>query len=143
MTVEIDRATTEAIYVNTNIEAIYQLLKSHDTWLISKEEQCICITNEDGLDAFLAVSGKQIIIESILFAKSQVNNVVQLNEEILKTHQLFPLTTIAITTLENEEYYMAFGSLSAQSKPESIFIEIETLFDNMAAFLDAYELYLA
>jgi hypothetical protein len=102
----------------------------------------LCITNEDGLDAYLAVSGEQIIVETILFAKAQVNNVAGLNEEILRTHQIFPLTTVATTSIDDEEYYMAFGALSSQSKEESIDIEITALFDNVAGFLEAYEDYL-
>ena len=71
-----------------------------------------------------------------------VADIAALNQQILKTHQVFPLTTIGITTVEDEDYYMAFGALSSQSKEESIIIEVETLFDNVAAFLDAYEDYL-
>ena len=55
---------------------------------------------------------------------------------------MFPLTTIGITVVENQEYYVSFGALSSQSKEESIIIEIETLFNNVAGFLDAYESYL-
>ena len=125
-----------------DIQTLDQLLKTREGWLISPEDDCICITNEDGIDAYLAISGEQIVIESILFAKSQVTDTAALNDEILRTHQLFPLSTLAITRLNGEEYYMAFGALSAQSKPESLFIEIETLFDNVNNFLDAYESYL-
>ena len=55
---------------------------------------------------------------------------------------LFPLTTVAISDINGEEYYTAFGALSAQSKAESIQIEVTTLFQNVAAFLDAYETHL-
>lgn len=119
-----------------------ELLSGHEDWAVHSENGCICVTNEDGLDAYIAVSGAQIVVESILFAKSQVKDVAGLNHEILKTHQVFPLTTIGITTVDGEEYYTSFGALSSQSKAESIVIEVETLFDNVAGFLDAYEDYL-
>ena len=61
-----------------------------------------------------------------------------LNEEILKTHMIFPLTTVGISNVAGDEYYTAFGSLSSQSKPESVMIEVQTLFQNVEAFLDAY-----
>jgi len=118
------------------------LLSKRDDWAIHSEDGCLCITNEDGLDAYLAISGQQIVVESILFDKGNVKDVAKLNEEILKTHQVFPLTTVAITNVDSQEYYMAFGALSSQSKEESVVIEVETLFDNVAGFLDAYEDYL-
>ncbi len=121
---------------------VEELLVKREGWVVADEGDCICITNEDGLDAYLAVSGEQILVESILFAKSQVVDVAGLNETILKTHQIFPLTTVAITAVEDEEYYMAFGALSSQSKAESIVIEVEQLFSNISGFLDAYESFL-
>jgi uncharacterized protein YjfI (DUF2170 family) len=116
-----------------------ELLSKQDGWAVHSENDCLFITNEDGLDAFVAVSGAQIVVESLLFSKSQVKDAAALNDEILKTHQIFPLTTIGISSVEGEEYYVSFGSLSSQSKEESIVIEIEALFDNVTGFLDAYE----
>lgn len=121
---------------------VEELLARRDGWVVANEGDCICITNEDGLDAYLAISGAQILVESILFSKRQVANVSSLNETILKTHQIFPLTTVAITTVEDEEYYMAFGALSAQCDAESILTEVEQLFVNIPGFLDAYENFL-
>ena len=125
-----------------NLTQLQDIAAKHEGWVVGEENGCLCITNEDGLDAYLAVSGEQIIVESILFAKKQVNDVAALNEEVLRTHQIFPLTTIATTVIDDEEYYMAFGALSSQSKEESIDIEITALFDNVSGFLDAYENYL-
>ncbi|MCG8464531.1 MAG: YjfI family protein [Xanthomonadales bacterium] len=121
-----------------DLAQIEGLLSKHEGWVVHHENDCLCVTNEDGLDAYVAVSGAQILVESILFAKMQVGDTAALNDEILKTHQVFPLTTIGITVVEGTEYYMCFGALSSQSKEESIVIEVETLFDNVAGFLDAY-----
>ena len=115
------------------------LLGERDGWAVHTDEECLCVTNEDGLDAYLAVSGAQIVVESILFAKQQVKDVAGLNAEILATHQVFPLTTVAVTAIDGEDYYVAFGALSSQSKAESIRIEVEALFANVTGFLDAYE----
>lgn len=125
-----------------NLSQLEALLAKKDDWAVHLENNCLCITSEDGLDAYLAVSGEQIIVESILFAKSQVRNPVALNEQILKTHQVFPLSTICVNTVDGEDYYVAFGSLSSQSKEESVAIEVQTLFDNVSGFLDAYEEFL-
>lgn len=125
-----------------NLDSLEGIFKNNESWAVVREEGCLCITNEDGLDAYIAVSGEQIIVEAILFAKMQVSDVNALNDEILKTHQVFPLTTIGITAVDGEEYYIAFGALSSQSKEESIIIEVQALFDNISGFLDAYEDYI-
>ncbi|MEH6446094.1 MAG: DUF2170 family protein [Oceanospirillaceae bacterium] len=125
-----------------DLSTIETSLSQQNQWVVHSENDCLFITNEDGLDAYIAVSGAQIVVESILFASATVTDTGALNEHILKTHQVFPLTTIGITSVEGDDYYMAFGALSSQSKEESLIIEVATLFDNVAAFLDAYEDYL-
>lgn len=122
-----------------DLQQLEALISQHEGWAVYAEDDVLCVTNEDGLDAYVAVSGAQIVVETALFAKKQVRDTAALNEEILKTHQVFPLTTIAVASVDGDDYYMAFGSLSSQSKEESIIIELEALFDNVAGFLDAYE----
>ncbi len=125
-----------------DLEKIESLLQEHDDFVITREEGCLLIANQDGIDAWLAISGEQILVESLLFPASEVKDRAALNHDILSTHMVFPLTTVGISTINDEEYYTAFGALSAQSKPESIVIEVETLFQNVASFLDAYETHL-
>ncbi len=122
-----------------SLETLNTALSKNDNWVVSLEAGCICVTNEDGLDAYVAVSGRQILVESILFSKQQVKNPSALNEEILKTHQLFPLTSICITRLDNDEYYAAFGAISSSTDEASVLVEVETLFGNVSEILDAYE----
>lgn len=125
-----------------NLAQLENLLLEQQGWAVCLESDCLCVTNSDGLDAYIAISGEQILAETVLFAKSQVKDVAALNEEILKTHQVFPLTTIGITHIADDDYYVAFGALSSQSKAGSIIIELEALFDNVSGFLDAYNDYL-
>lgn len=115
------------------------LFSDNKDLVVTRQQDCLLIANEDGIDAWLAISGEQIIVETLLFSVSEVKDRAALNEEILKTHMLFPLTTVGISMVADEEYYTAFGSLSSQSKGESIVIEVETLFQNVASFLDAYQ----
>jgi len=122
-----------------DLSQLSTLLAGHESWSVNAEAECLRLTNENGLEAYIAVSGAQILVECVLFASSQVSDTAALNELILKTHQVFPLTAVGISTIDNEDYYIAFGALSSQSKQESIEIEIEMLFDNVAGFLEAYE----
>ena len=128
--------------MNWDLDQLEALIGKQADLVVTKEEDCLLIANADGLDAWMAISGEQILVESLLFAQSEVNDVAALNAAILRTHMLFPLTTVGISNISGEDYYTAFGSLSAQSKESSILIEVETLFQNAEAFLDAYQEYL-
>ncbi len=128
--------------MNWDLDKLESLLKEYDDFVVTREEGCLLIANQDGIDAWLAISGEQILVESLLFSSTQVADKAALDHEILSTHMVFPLTTVGISTINGEEYYTAFGALSAHSKAESIIIEVETLFQNVASFLDAYETHL-
>lgn len=122
-----------------DLKQLETLLSDNQNLVVTREDDCLLIANGDGLDAWLAISGEQILVESLLFASNEVADPVALNEEILKSHMIFPLTTVGISHVAGEEYYTAFGALSSQSKAESILIEVNTLFQNVEAFLDAYQ----
>ncbi|GAB6261142.1 DUF2170 family protein [Photobacterium sp. 53610] len=118
------------------------LLSEHDGWQVELQGQALLIRNEDNIEAFLAVSGEQILVEVVLFDAAQVKDTDALNNEILRTHKMFPLSTIGINSINGNDYYIAFGSLSSQSKAESVVIEVATLFRNVEAFIDLYQDYL-
>lgn len=121
-----------------NQDSIKTLAESQPHWLVEKEGDCLSISNDEGIDAFLYAGGQQIIVESPLFAKRSVTDPVALNDLILRTHQLQPLSTIGIKTIGNEDYYIAFGALSAQSPDSVVLEEINTLFANVGDFLELY-----
>lgn len=115
------------------------VLSGHDGWQVKEHDQTLVISNEDNIDAYLAVAGEQILVEVLLFPHQQVSDVPALNNLILRTHKMFPLSTIGINEIDGESYYVAFGSLSSQSKAESVLIEVATLFRNVEAFIDLYQ----
>lgn len=114
-------------------------LETHPEWSSHEQDDALIITNPEGLSAYLAVSGQQILIESLLFRAAQVKDPAKLNALILRTHHLFPLTAIAINEIDGEDYYVAFGALATESKLENIGLEVELLFSNIEAFLEAYQ----
>ncbi len=118
------------------------LLTKHDGWTVTQTQETLCLKNEDGIEAFLAVAGEQILVEALLFPQKAVKDVSALNDTILRTHKLFPLSTLCINEINGESYYAAFGSLSSQSKAETVVIEVATLFRNIEAFLELYQDYL-
>ncbi len=62
------------------------------------------------------------------------------NEEVLRTHKLFPLSSIGLEKLaDGREGYTMFGALSASSGLADILLEIELLADNVIKATEAYE----
>lgn len=91
------------------------------------------------LPLFIAVSGEQIVIEGTLWSCKEVKDMDKFNDAVLRTHKLFPLSSIALETPPDaEDYYTMFGALSATSSLENIVLEIEVLADNIIKATEAY-----
>jgi len=119
-------------------ESMKKIADAQANWVVEVEGNCLSISNDEGIDAFLYVGEQQLIVEAPLFAQSSVKNVQALNDLILRTHQLQPLTTIGIKNIANQDYYIAFGALSAASHDDVIIEEVNTLFANIGDFLELY-----
>ena len=128
--------------MNWDQTSIQALAEAQSNWVVEAEGDCLSISNDEGIDAFLYVGGQQVIVESPLFAKSAVTDAAALNDLILRTHQLQPLTTVGIKSIAGEDYYIAFGALSAGSHDDVILEEVNTLFANVGDFLELYAEYL-
>lgn len=122
-----------------NLESVKTLVENESTWTVESEGDCLSISNDEGIDAFLFVGEQQILVETALFPLSSVSDKNALNELILRTHQYQPLTTVGLKNINDDDYYIAFGSLSANSKAEVLIQEIETLFANVDDFIELYE----
>lgn len=125
--------------MNWNNDKLKELADSQPSWAVDTKGDCLSITNDDGIDAFIYVGDQQIIAETTLFPASMVADKATLNDLILRTHNLLPLTTVCINTIGEEEFYSAFGSLSVDSNGSAIVEEIETLFANVGEFLELYK----
>ncbi|HFD13374.1 MAG TPA: DUF2170 family protein [Crenotrichaceae bacterium] len=95
------------------------------------------------LPIFLSVYGEQIIIEAVLWSTSDVDNLAEFNEAVLRTHKYFPLSTISLDKRgDGVDYYHMFGALSAASIVSNIVFEIEVLASNVIKVTEAYRDYL-
>lgn len=121
-----------------DLEGIKALAGAQDGWFIEVEDHCLSISNDEGVDVFVYPGEQQLIVESLLFPLSSVQDESALNALILRTHQLVPLTTIGIKHIAGEDYYIAFGALSSESKDIVVLEEIETLFANVGEFIELY-----
>ncbi len=112
--------------------------------LIDGAEPGLYLTmNEYGdLPLFMAVVGQQIVVEALLWPLAQVRDVARFNDEVLRTHKLFPLSTLGIETIDGEAVYIMFGALSSHSSLTDVLFEVETLADNVIRATEAYALHL-
>lgn len=93
-----------------------------------------------GLPIIIAIAGDQILVDSVLVYASQVKDPTSFNETVLRSRDLFPLSSIGIETMPNgETVYSMFGALSAASSLTVIVHEVLTLADNVIRAADAYE----
>ena len=93
-----------------------------------------------GLPIIIAIAGDQILVDSVLVYASQVKDPQSFNETVLRSRDLFPLSSIGIETMPNgETVYSMFGALSAASSLTVIVHEVLTLADNVIRAADAYE----
>lgn len=91
------------------------------------------------LPIFLTVSGEQIIVESVLWSTSEINDVAGFNDAILRTHKYFSLSTISLDVMsDGSSYYHMFGALSSTSILPNIVFEIEVLASNVIQATAAY-----
>lgn len=91
------------------------------------------------LPLLVSVSGSQILVDTLLWPVEEVKDTASFNDMILRTHKLFPLSTIGIRPgPDGRDYYEMFGALSAGSIIDSVLFELETLADNAMQAADAY-----
>ncbi len=130
-------------------ESLFEALKGTELFvggnasmeMIDGVDPTIHITMNDygDLPVFLTVSGEQIIVESVLWEVSEINDVVAFNEAILRTHKYFPLSTISMDKMsDGSDYYHMFGALSSTSILHNVVFEIEVLASNVIQATFAY-----
>jgi len=125
-----------------NSATFSSLVQSQTSWKLETKGDCLELTNEDGLSAYLYGGEQQILVETALFRTSSVSDVAALNDLILRSHHLVPLSTVSIKKIGDEDYYVAFGALSTESQASHVLEEVATLFENTGEFLELYGEYL-
>ncbi|MDP3814313.1 YjfI family protein [Pseudomonas sp.] len=110
--------------------------------LIQGAEASLHVTMHEygDLPLFIAVFGEQIVVEALLWPAADVKNAAAFNNEVLRTHKLFPLSSIGLETMpDGQSCYTMFGALSSASTLSDVVFEIELLADNVIKATEAYE----
>lgn len=93
-----------------------------------------------GLPIYLAVVGEQIIVDSVLVDREAIADVARFNDAVLRSRELFPLSSIGIETMPNgQTVYNMFGALSSGSSLTNVVTEVFTLVDNLQRAAEAFE----
>lgn len=140
---------------NTNwtIDTLYSALIEQDAvksneielTLLQGSEPSLKVTMNHfgGLPIIIAIAGNQILVDAVLVYASQVKDAAEFNEAVLRSRDIFPLSSIGIETMPNgEAVYNMFGALSAASSLSVIVHEVLTLADNVIRAAEAYEHFL-
>jgi uncharacterized protein YjfI (DUF2170 family) len=110
--------------------------------LIQGSEQSIKLDMNEygGLPIYIAVVGEQIIVDTVLVDVESIKDVVHFNDAVLRSRELFPLSSIGIEVMPNgQTVYNMFGALSANSSLTNVVTEVHTLVDNVQRATEAFE----
>ena len=70
----------------------------------------------------------QIITTTVLWPRAAQDDPAAFEAMMLRSHKIhLPLCALSIDTINGEEYYELFGSMSAQSKLESVIAEFRAI----------------
>ena len=117
--------------LKTAIEAHGSLLPGEFSCQISQGADSVL---EVGVEAagdvqlYVAIQEAQIITTTILWPRAAQDDPAAFEAMMLRSHKIhLPLCALSIDTINGEEYYELFGSMSAQSKLESVIAEFRAI----------------
>ena len=70
-----------------------------------------------------------------------LSNPDEFNTFLLRNQKMMPLSSVGISSVQHEEYYIVFGALSLKSSLKDILLEITSLVDNALDLAEITEEY--
>lgn len=110
---------------------------------VTNSESALIIKMNDYGDLPLSVlfTSRQIIIETIICPVSSIHQQDEFNVFLLRNQKLLPLSSVGISRVQHDEYYVAFGALSLNSSLDDVVLEMTTLADNALDLAEITEEY--
>lgn len=101
-------------------------------YAIVKHKQILKLTlkKRGDLTLHISLTSKQMLIETVISPVENIRDVNKLNYRLLCLQKILPLSSVGISVIHHQEYYIAFGALSLSSSFDDIILEIETLANN-------------
>lgn len=129
--------------IETLRQALYELDIVADGRIGIGEADAASITltmaEHGDLPIFIGVSGDQILVDTTLIEASKVKDINVFNSLVLRSRDLFPLSSVGVETIDGTDVYCMFGALSAASELTVIVHEVLALAENVMRAVDAYE----
>ncbi|WP_336284422.1 YjfI family protein [Citrobacter arsenatis] len=110
---------------------------------IEYNEQSLIVKMNDYGDLPLSIlfTSRQLIIETVICPVSSINQQDEFNIFLLRNQKLLPLSSVGISHVQQDEYYVAFGALSLNSSLNDVVLEMTTLADNALDLAEITEEY--
>ncbi|WP_414445835.1 YjfI family protein [Citrobacter europaeus] len=110
---------------------------------IEYDEQSLIVKMNDYGDLPLNIvfTSRQIIIETVICPVSSIHQQDEFNIFLLRNQKLLPLSSVGISRVQQDEYYVAFGALSLNSSLNDVLLEMTTLADNALDLAEITEEY--
>ena len=111
---------------------------------IEYDEQSLIVKMNDYGDLPLNIvfTSRQIIIETVICPVSSIHQQDEFNIFLLRNQKLLPLSSVGISRVQQDEYYVAFGALSLNSSLNDVLLEMTTLADNALDLAEITEEYI-
>ena len=90
----------------------------------------VTLKEKGHLDVFVVAAGDHILASVLLAPARDIPHREAFERLALKTHKLVPLSTFGLSTVNGEEWYELFGSLSVRSSAEVVVEEVAVLVSN-------------
>lgn len=110
---------------------------------IENNESSLIIKMNDYGDLPLAVlfTSQQIVIATYICPVNTIRDTAEFNLFLLRNQKVLPLSSVSITQVKQEEYYVAFGALSLNSSLADVMLEITTLVENALDIAEITQVY--
>lgn len=110
---------------------------------IEYNEKSLIIKMNDYGDLSLGIlfTSRQIIIETVICPVCSINQKNEFNIFLLRNQKLLPLSSVGISRVQEDEYYVAFGALSLNSSLDDVVLEMTTLAENALDLAEITEEY--
>lgn len=112
--------------------------------LVNSNNVLIIKMNDYGdLQVAISLTSRQMIVETSICPVSAIPEQAEFNRFLLCNQKMLPLSSVGISRLDGEEYYIVFGALSLHSSIDDILLEIVTLAENALGLAEIAESYCA
>lgn len=138
---EKERKIMDAMSSPWTIETLKQAIEGSED-LLPGELECkvsvgaspvleVTVEAAGGGTLYVAIQDEQIVTTTVLWARQDQESPEAFEAMMLRAHKIWlPLSALSIDSINGEEYYELFGTMSARSTLQSIIMEFRTIANN-------------